>query len=106
MAVWTFPGADDLRLDAARAEDIVDEIRAIEKALIAAADSNRFETTVEGTVMASDSTYYDVWAGNATDAVREHAMESVIRYFESRGYVVVREQHPINSNQFRWRLSW
>lgn len=101
-----FPSAGEARSRSRDLQTIWSEIAVIQSAILSAIQDGKFSVDVTGTTMAGSSDYYDVWVGNVEDFVKKDQMESVIGWFESIGYTVLRITDPVVPNTFFWRLSW
>lgn len=88
---------------------IYNEIKAIELAIITAADTGFLECIVTETGM-TDSVaaplYYSAWIGEEPNAQLLDQMNQVIANFTKLGYSLVRKTNTQTENTFVWLAAW
>lgn len=93
---------------------IYDEITAIERAVIVAADATALTVTVADDTTMTNSTpadatsqsYFDVWKNTVTNRVLDDQMNQIISYFEGKGYTIVRQTNTNDITVLQWKVSW
>lgn len=93
---------------------IYDEIVAIERAVIVAADATLMEATVDDNTTMTNSTpsdatsqsYYNVWKKTETDRVKNDQMNQVIAHFEDKGYTITRQTNGNSADALQWNVQW
>jgi len=109
-----FPTASDARTLAENNLVIFDEVRTIERAIIVAASGGFLETVVDDDTTMTNSTpadatsqaYFNVWQKTSTNRALLNQMNSVIAYFEGKGYSIVREINGNDASVFQWKVEW
>lgn len=59
---------------------------------------------VTGSIMTSDTTYYQVLQGAITDLVKQSEMTAIVNQFTSLGYTI--SQPSADGLSFYWNISW
>jgi hypothetical protein len=85
---------------------IFNEVRDIELAILTATAEGSYDTTLSDTTMTTDSTYFNVWRGNAGDRAKEKQMATIIQYFTDLGYTIERKTALSTGNTFNWTVYW
>lgn len=114
----SFPTATQARSQAVGNTTVLNEIHAIESAVLQAIQASALrapavggDTTMTATTVGSPLTtaqaYYDVWKGTATDDTKSANMQAVIDNFSKLGYGIKRVSNEDTSNTtFLWYITW
>lgn len=105
------PNASQARKTAVNELILHNETTKIEEHIIVASDNGLFTVSVSNTLMTTPGTsaaneYYIAWKNpNPNISLREQ-MNTVINYFEDRGYVINRVTDNNSLNSFIWVIRW
>lgn len=111
----SFIAAGQARKFATVNPEVLNEIHAIENAVVAAIGVGTFNCSIEESPMTSTESgaprtlaeaYYNVWRGLVTDKSKEANMVSVVDYFTELGYGIKRTVNPVTDSTFIWNVSW
>jgi len=112
----SFPTAAQARSQASVNTVVLNEVHAIENAVLASIQAGTFIAsnigattmtfTTSGAPLALAQSYYNVWRGTETDAAKEANMASVVDHFNKLGYAIKRTVNPSTNSTFLWYVSW
>lgn len=113
----SFPTAAQARVQATDSTIVLDEIHAIETAVLLAVREGQLLVSNAGgnTVMTSTESgdnlntaqlYFNVWKGNLADDSKSAYMQSVIDYFSQLGYGIKRVTNTSTGTTFLWYVTW
>lgn len=114
----SFPTATQARSQAVGNTTVLNEIHAIESAVLQAVqasalrapsvggDTTMTSTTV-GAALTTAQAYYNVWKGTVEDDTKSANMQAVIDNFSKLGYGIKRVANEDTSNTtFLWYVTW
>ena len=114
----SFPTATQARSQAVGNTTVLNEIHAIESAILQAVQASALrdpaiggDTTMTNTTTGSPLTtaqaYYNVWKGTVEDDTKSANMQAVIDNFSKLGYGIKRVANEATSNTtFLWYVTW
>ena len=113
----SFPTATQARSQAVGNTTVLNEIHAIESAILQAVQASALrapavggDTTMTATTIGSALTtaqaYYNVWKGTVSDDTKSANMQAVIDNFSKLGYGIKRVTNDATTTTFLWYITW
>jgi len=108
---FAFPSASGMRGRKKVSVEVLDEVCAIQRAILVADDACLLEVCVDETGMttAGDSvseTYYNVWKDLEDDRTKDLWMNEVLAHFENLGFTIDRVTNCDTGNTFKCCVYW
>ena len=113
----SFPTATQARSQAVGNTTVLNEIHAIESAVLQAVQASALKApavggdtsmtnTADGSPLTLAQSYYNVWKGTETDDTKAANMQAVLDNFSKLGYGIKRVVNPATGTTLLWYISW
>ena len=113
----SFPTATQARSQAVGNTTVLNEIHAIESAVLLAIQSGALRApsvggdttmtaTTVGTPLTTAQAYYNAWKGTIEDESKSANMQAVLDNFSKLGYGIKRVVNPATETTFLWYVTW